>query len=190
MEASCSLILCGLWKMTGRTEIYTGVRVIPDMQGAGWAPRLLSPVAAWVRVSVPQRPRSGWAARLREGKHSGRGGRAPLGRPFARSACGGTGLHGTRRGSPRAPPLARAPCVSVFGNCRGQGRGRDAGTAQEPTLAPGPGAPRFSEVGGFPARRAHRRFLFLRFLRPEARLSPGSGFSGWVALCRSPWRAA
>lgn len=153
--------------------------MIPEMQGSGWAPWPLVRGGGVLRVSVSQGPRSGQAACPREGKRSRRRGRAPLGRPFARLACGGPASRGPG-GEARAPRPWRALRVCQFLETSRPGAESDAGTAREPLLAPGPGSPRFSEVGGFPARRTHRRFLFLLFLRPEARLSLGSGFSGWA----------
>ena len=113
-----------------------------------------------------------------------------VGAPFRALCLRGTGLQGTRRGSLRDPPLARAPvCVSLWKLCRGRGRGRDAGTTCEPLLTPVPGSPQFSEVGGFPAHHCALALSIFALPVPGGAAEPGlwlfrlgnPGWPGWAA---------
>lgn len=122
--------------MTGRAEIYRVVPwVILEMQGAGWASRPLALECSVMCVGVPTSTLRPDSVPL-----GGKAQQAPsagaFGAPFRAQVLGGErgrrgrGLQGTQRGSPRAPPLERPQCVSVFGNVVPVA-GWDPGTALE-----------------------------------------------------------
>lgn len=159
-----------------------------DMQGAGWAP---GSCPRWRRgcVSVPQRPRSGWAARLREESTAGAVGGRLWGALSRRSACGGPASTGPGEGSPRPAPRAEIVCVSFWKLSRpGAGSGRwDRPGADVGSLALVlRGSPR-SEAFSPPSAPALS--IFCASCARRRGPGPGSGFSGWVALCRSPCAA-
>lgn len=109
-------------KMTGRAEIY---KVVPGVdsgnagRGVGaWASRPRVPCGGCrCRCPCAHSP-AGPCAVCREGKRSGRHGRASLGRPFARLSCGarrGGGAGGMAGagppGDPAGKPVRPAPCT-------------------------------------------------------------------------------
>lgn len=139
------------------------------MQGAGWAPEL-SPVGGGVvRVGVPESTLGLGSEQL-----GGKGQQAPragvFGAPFRALVLRGLrGLQGTRRGSPRAPPLARARSVSVVGNV---GAEAESERGDRPGVGVGcwPRVLRGRRVSWCPARRAPALWGIAR-PAPEARLS-------------------
>lgn len=161
--------------MTGRAEIYRGgPGAAAEPRGRGWAAR---------RGCPRPRGRSDRTGCRWEWERGGRLGRASSGRPSARTPGGGTGASGAPGGEARAPRPSRALRVCQFLETSRPGAGSGRGDRPGAGVGCPPRLLRGRRVSRFPARRAHRSFLFLFILRPEARSSPGAGFSGWQRRC-------
>lgn len=140
-----------------------------------------------VHVGVPVHGRAGQCAVRRERAAGALGGcfrgAFPRAGFLGVGWWGRRGLQGTRRGSPRAPPLARAPNLSVFGTSQPEAESDRWGPPRSRCrfLAP---ILRGRRVSWFPARRALAPWG-IAHPSPEARLSLALAFPVGLRRCVS-----